>query len=37
MFNLKYEDLITFENWRKQSPTTTSTVLEDENETQEET
>lgn len=37
MLNLKYEDLITFENWRKQSPTTTSTVLEGEDETQEET
>lgn len=27
MFNLKYEELITFENWRKQAPTTTSSVL----------
>lgn len=27
MLNLKYDELITFENWRKQSPTTTSNVL----------
>lgn len=30
MLDLKYDELITFENWRKQSPTTTSEVLPDE-------